>query len=330
MIQISGFEIRVNLSIVLTLLLKSFMCQDVPGYSIDVKSTVNVQEGLCVTIPCKFNASSKNMFKNSGGSWLKSPILPVTLVATNVKLRSVSKKHFQLTGNPDNGDCTLTINNVKREDDGTYYFRHEDNKNRTGSYNFQNPMVKVNVMELSDKPEISAMGRMVAGEEVTVNCTSPGRCSGKIPFITWEGNIEKYGPTQTYIERNDDGTITYHASLTFIPWIQDDQSLLTCKVTFESNVTTSSSITLNVVGQTIPCPVCRSMDSILITGMVVGNFIILLLIILGSYCFLKKHAKKIQLANGSHNCEPKEERTESTYQDLMGQQDNTYYNIRIQ
>ncbi|XP_077116178.1 uncharacterized protein LOC143770439 [Ranitomeya variabilis] len=191
-------------------------------------------------------------------------------------------------------------------------------------------MVRVNVIELLDKPEISPVGRIVAGEEVTVNCTSPGRCSGKSPLITWEGNIEKYGTTQTYVEWNDGGTMTYHASLTFIPWIEDDQSLLTCMVTFGRNVTTSSNITLHVVGQTISCPVCRSMDYFLITGMVVGNIIILILIILGSYCFLKKHAEKKQLGNGTHNSKPKEDRTESTYQDLMGQQDNTYYNIRMQ
>ncbi|XP_069597618.1 sialic acid-binding Ig-like lectin 14 isoform X2 [Ranitomeya imitator] len=330
MMQNSGFDIWVSLSIVLALLLKSFLCQDVPGYSIDVKSTVNVQEGLCVTIPCQFNASSKNVFKNSRGSWLKNPLLPVTFVATNVKSRHVIKENFHLTGNPDYGDCTLTINNAKREDDGTYYFRHEDSKNWTLSYSFQNAMVRVNVIELSDKPEISPVGRIVAGEEVTVNCTSPGRCSGKSPLITWEGNIEKYGTTQTYVERNDDGTMTYHASLTFIPWIEDDQSLLTCMVSFGSNVTTSGNITLHVVGQTISCPVCRSMDSSLITGMVVGNVIILILIILGSYCFLKKHAEKKLLGNGTQNSEPKDDRTESTYQDLTGQQDNTYYNIRIQ
>ncbi|XP_073426702.1 sialic acid-binding Ig-like lectin 13 isoform X2 [Dendrobates tinctorius] len=330
MMQKSGFEFWVSLSIVFALLLKSFTCQDVPGYSIEVKSTVNVQEGLCVTIPCKFNASSKNVFKNSGGSWLKNPVLPATFVATNVKSRHVIKENFHLTGNPDNGDCTLTINSAKKEDIGTYYFRHEDSKNWTLSYSFQNPVVRVNVIELSDKPEISLVGRIVAGEEVTLNCTSPGRCSGKAPLITWEGNIEKYGTTQTYIEKNDDGTMTYYASLTFIPWIEDDQSLVTCMVTFGSNVTTSSNITLNVTGQTISCPVCRPMDSFLITGMVVGNIVILILMILGSYCFLKKHAEKKQLENGTHNYGPKEERTESIYQDLMGQQDSTYYNIKME
>lgn len=171
----------------------------------------------------------------------------------------------------------------------------------------------------------------MAGKEVTLNCTSPGRCSGKPPIITWEGKAEKSGVTQRYTERNQDGTMRYWASLTFIPWIEDDQSLLTCNVTFDTNVTTSRSVALKVVacpGQPTSCPVCRSIQPMLIIGMVVGIIVILALIMVGSICVLKKHIKKKQSGNILPNSEHRGQGTDSTYQDLIGQKDDIYYNIR--
>ncbi|XP_044142720.1 sialic acid-binding Ig-like lectin 14 isoform X1 [Bufo gargarizans] len=322
-----------HLSIVLLLLWKSILCAELPGYSIFVNSSFSVQESLCVTIPCTFIASSRSGFRNSRGFWLKSPILPFQVVATNVKSRSVLKQNFHLTGNTDNGDCTLTITDARREDAGTYYFRFEDSINNSINYNYGSSLVNVKVTDLSDKPKISPVGRITAGEEVTLDCTNPGRCSGKSPLITWEGKDEISGVTQRYMERNEDGTMTHHASLTFIPWIEHNQSLLTCKVTFESNVTTSRSIRLMVQAspdQSIVCPVCRCMDSIFIAGMVAGNIIILTLITVGSYFFLKKHTEKKKLGNKPNGGEQREQGTESTYQDLIGQKDDIYYNIRTQ
>ncbi|XP_066465476.1 sialic acid-binding Ig-like lectin 13 [Eleutherodactylus coqui] len=304
-------------------------CKENPGYSISVHPTFIVQRGLCVTIPCNLTANSRNVLKNSRGSWLKGPSTPVQFVATNVKSRRVLKQNFHLTGNPDNGDCTLTITDARREDTGTYFFRVEDSNNSSVHFNFLDSLVSVNVTDLSDEPEISLVGNIVAGEEVTLNCISPGRCSGKTPLITWKGEVEKRGETKRYMKRNEDGTTEYHASLTFIPWNVHDQSELTCKVTFESNVTTSRSINLNVVGRPT-CPACSSISVLFIIGMVVGNVVILALIIVGSCCFLIKHTKKKQAGNGLQDSKPSGEDTDSTYQDLIGQKDDIYYNLRIQ
>ncbi|XP_075697003.1 sialic acid-binding Ig-like lectin 5 [Rhinoderma darwinii] len=237
--------------IFLPLFWQSITCQEIPGYSIYVVHNASVQEGLCVTIPCSFTAASRNEFRNSRGCWLKTPFTAATFVASNVKSKRVEKQNFHLTGNPDNGDCTLTITDARREDSGTYFFRFEGNNNNNSiNDSFRSSMVSVNVTDLSDKPEISHVRRIVASEEVTLNCTSPGRCSGKSPQITWDGIAEKYGVTQRYTESREDGTMTYHVDLTFIPVIEDDQSLLTCTVTFENNVTTSRSIVLKVQGVT--------------------------------------------------------------------------------
>ncbi|XP_040183363.1 sialic acid-binding Ig-like lectin 10 [Rana temporaria] len=84
----------------------------------------------------------------------------------------------------------------------------------------------------------------MAGEEVTLTCTSPGRCNGSAPLITWSG---VQGKNITYRMDYLDGNKTYYSNITFIPSRVDHNSSLSCTVTFQrSNATTSQQISLNV------------------------------------------------------------------------------------
>ncbi|XP_056398694.1 TYRO protein tyrosine kinase-binding protein [Hyla sarda] len=136
-----------------------------------------------------------------------------------------------------------------------------------------------------------------------------------------------------FVISHEDGTTTYLSDISFVPSIEDDQLLLTCTVTFENNVTTSSSISLSVKDapcKDVPMPACRSLDSNVIAGMVAGNVVILVLIILGTCCFLKRHVEKRPPGNQSQSQDSRKQRTESTYQGLIGQKNDIYYSIRTQ
>ncbi|XP_073426707.1 uncharacterized protein [Dendrobates tinctorius] len=184
------------------------------------------------------------------------------------------------------------------------------------------------VRELSDKPEISPAGRIIVGQEITLSCTSPGICSGLPPSFTWEGKVEMKSE-KIYVINNEDGTTIHRSNITFVPSAEDNQLSLTCKVTFESNVTTSSTISLNVEGdlqKVIPMPVCRSIDSGIIAAIAVGNVVILILIFVGTYYFLKRNMEKQSIGKESQS---QSQGRESNYQNLNGQESDVYYSLRM-
>ncbi|XP_077116179.1 myeloid cell surface antigen CD33-like [Ranitomeya variabilis] len=126
---------------VLPLIWKGIVCQvpfPVPGFDISVNSSVSVQEGLCVTIPCSFIADGRKTFNNTSGYWIRrqSHVNVYYIVATNNRSTAVKKTNFHLTGNPDTGDCTLTITDAKEEDNGIYYFRFVESRSSTLKYNY--------------------------------------------------------------------------------------------------------------------------------------------------------------------------------------------------
>ncbi|XP_018081965.1 sialic acid-binding Ig-like lectin 8 [Xenopus laevis] len=93
-------------------------------------------------------------------------------------------------------------------------------------------------------PTISPLGKLIAGKQITLSCTShpaPQGCKG---MITWEGmrNIKN---TNNYERKDQAGKITSISVIRFTPSQGDDNSSLTCTVTY-SGVSTNSSITLDV------------------------------------------------------------------------------------
>ncbi|XP_063797752.1 sialic acid-binding Ig-like lectin 10 [Pseudophryne corroboree] len=98
--------------------------------------------------------------------------------------------------------------------------------------------------DLHDQPEISPVKSLVAGKEVTLTCTSPGRCAGYPPIITWTG---VQGSSTDFQSNYTDGNRTYFSNFTFIAGQRDNQSPLTCTVTFQpSMVTTRKTVILHV------------------------------------------------------------------------------------
>ncbi|XP_040276756.1 myeloid cell surface antigen CD33-like isoform X5 [Bufo bufo] len=144
-----------------------FFCKGITGqvmrYTIDVASSVRVQEGLCVTIPCNFTADGRNTFSNSSGYW--KHLNSFSTVATNDKSSAGRKPNFRLRGNPDSGDCTLTITDARREDMGVYFFRFEDYKAGGVRFSYITKVTNISVTDLTEEPVISDLGKVIADSE---------------------------------------------------------------------------------------------------------------------------------------------------------------------
>ncbi|XP_073511421.1 myeloid cell surface antigen CD33-like [Phyllobates terribilis] len=232
--QIKPSIMWVSLVFILPLLWKSITCQ-LAGYSIRVSPDVSVQEGLCVTIPCTFTADNKKTFSNSTGYWIrkKEPLYPYYTIARNNKFSDVRKTNFHLMGNPDTGDCTLTITDARKEDEGTYVFRIEESKGSKVRYNYIRDTVTITVTDLTEEPVISDFGTLIAGIKKTLTCGPPINCPATSLTFQWR-------------KSNVDGVWKNSSAVTFTPSTDDHQENITCKMTNTKGKTTNKTIFLDV------------------------------------------------------------------------------------
>ncbi|XP_069803450.1 myeloid cell surface antigen CD33-like [Dendropsophus ebraccatus] len=222
----------VSLVVILPLLWKGIT--SLPGYTIQVSPSVSVQEGLCVTIPCNFTADNRNTFSNTTGYWRRMPLHTGDIVATNDKSSDVKKPNFYLKGNPDSGDCTLTITDAGREDEGEYYFRFEESKDSPVKYNYYGETTTaITVTDLTEEPVISDLGTVTAGIDKTVTCSPPGNCSAASLVIQWK-------------KSDVSGIWKNTSTITFTPSPDDHQKTITCEMTNSRGNTTKKTILLDV------------------------------------------------------------------------------------
>ncbi|XP_075184675.1 sialic acid-binding Ig-like lectin 13 isoform X1 [Anomaloglossus baeobatrachus] len=240
----------VSLVVILPLFWKGITGQ-IPGYSIQVDYNVGVQEGLCVTIPCTFFADYRNRFSNSSGYWIlvTEPKTPFYIVASNDKFSDVKTTNFHLTGNPDNGDCTLTITDARKEDEGPYYYRFEKSKDSKIKYNYGQITTTITVTDLTEEPVISDPGTLTAGINTTLTCSPPRNCSPTSLNFQWT----KSDVTGVWMKNS--------STITFTPSISDHQKTITCEMSNTKGKITRKAILLDVC-----CP-----TSISITWDIIGK-----------------------------------------------------------
>ncbi|XP_066463157.1 sialic acid-binding Ig-like lectin 13 [Eleutherodactylus coqui] len=218
------------------------VCQRSSGYRISTNSSVRVQRGLCVHVPCSFSVPSNVQLSiRTIGIWyiLRDGYFHPWVSKTNIEHRTNGR--FFMTGNVASGDCSYYIEDPLPEDEAIYVFRFDDVHVR---FTYVSIQPSVSVTELTDKPTISST-RLVNGEEVTFTCTSPGRCWNIMPNILWEVNMTGIS-LKTYNITYEDGSRTFHSNITFTPRKSDNKALLFCRVTLKDDLTTVEKQTLNV------------------------------------------------------------------------------------
>ncbi|XP_078509999.1 myeloid cell surface antigen CD33-like [Lissotriton helveticus] len=216
-------------------------------YKVNMTANVTAQEGLCVLIPCQFTIQeTREAAASPSGYWFIDGKPENTAVASNNETKMIYKDalgRFKLVGDVTRRDCSLLINDVRRWDARTYYFRYQHSNSTNIKYSYKNYPLRITVVDRQEKPEISLPQQVMAGERITVQCTGPGRCSDMAPKITWGPG----GQFKLNESNNDDtdGKQTYKSTFIFTASKEHNNKSLYCEAYFPA-VNISNNISLNV------------------------------------------------------------------------------------
>ncbi|XP_072325041.1 sialic acid-binding Ig-like lectin 12 isoform X1 [Scyliorhinus torazame] len=209
----------------------------------EIPQQVTADKGSCVQIPCHYSYPSCLGNQSRGGVWFNEETGRSQIVFHS-KDHNYKKPRFRnrtrLSGDLKDGDCSLIINNIRREDAGPYYFRIEFDGGPSHSYH---PVTRLNVSDFTDRPTIYP-AEIIAGKHVDINCTFNTTCNGTAPVLTWDTPTDVPGSVSNTVTQHG-VTLTYTSVLSLTPSLKHHGQNLTCRVRYPS-VSSERVLILNV------------------------------------------------------------------------------------
>ncbi|XP_059824634.1 myelin-associated glycoprotein-like isoform X2 [Hypanus sabinus] len=214
----------------------------------DTPSDVTAQRGLCARIPCHYRYPSRLNMKSRTGIWYNSEKPKNRHIVFHSRDHRNETLKFRyrtrLSGDLNDDDCSLVIDNITQEDEGPYFFRIEFKGKKR--YNYL-PATWLRVSDFTDKPMIFA-GELVEEKSVTITCIFNTTCNGTSPTLTWVTPTDVPPSVSSSVTRWHN-TLTYTSVLTMTPALKHHGQSLTCRVRYPS---VSSEQTLSLTVQYAP------------------------------------------------------------------------------
>uniref|UniRef100_G1SYZ2 Ig-like domain-containing protein n=1 Tax=Oryctolagus cuniculus TaxID=9986 RepID=G1SYZ2_RABIT len=219
------------LPLLLSLLSEGTRAQE---YRLQAASSVMVQEGLCVFVPCSLTYPQDSWTSDTPayGYWFRSETHTISgfPVATNRPDREVqadTQGRFLLMGDPSQYNCSLLLREARREDSGWYLFRLE--RGPQVKYNFKQ-WLYLDVAALTQKPDIFIPGMLEPGQPANAICVfklTSEHCPA--PTFSWTGAAVSAHATQPLR--------SHFSVLSLTPRPQDQGTGLTCHADFAAKST---------------------------------------------------------------------------------------------
>ncbi|XP_069461050.1 B-cell receptor CD22-like isoform X2 [Ambystoma mexicanum] len=194
---------------------------------------IKALEGSCVVIPCTFHNPEPRT--NPEGLSIKWHC--ITGHREVYPDGNPSGGRVEFVGDLRSDNCSLQINNVRKEDAAEYY-----------------PWIKPRITEkyelhtvqVSDKPEelsLSVPGEMTEGTPVNITCSAVYTCPPKPPTLTW--SITSVNTSMHYEDLHD-GRWKAVSQVIYIPTSGDHNASLECKASYTEKINSSKTISLKI------------------------------------------------------------------------------------
>lgn len=152
----AGPRLGLGLGLGLSLCVPPGPLQKESPYKLQVQGSVTVQEGLCVSVPCKISYPRLDWTDSTRvyGSWFRKEDRSQedVLMATDNSTRGGKKKRnipFHLLGDPRANNCSLGIADARKRDSGNYYFQLG---REAAEHSYKNNQLTVNVVGTEGSP----------------------------------------------------------------------------------------------------------------------------------------------------------------------------------
>ncbi|XP_072438978.1 myelin-associated glycoprotein-like [Chiloscyllium punctatum] len=213
-------------------------------WEIDTPPEVTLQKGSCAQIPCRYRYPSHLASQLRDGIWFNNEKPVTSSIAFHSRDHSKELPHFRhrtrLSGDMNDGDCSLIINNIIQEDAGPFLFRVEFG----GTYKYSYyPVSQLYVSDFTDKPLIHPV-EVITGKRVNLTCIFNTTCNGTAPALTWDTPTAVHGSVSITVTRHG-VTLSYTSLLSLTPSLRHQGQALTCRVSYPT-VSSEQTLVLTV------------------------------------------------------------------------------------
>ncbi|XP_060708528.1 sialic acid-binding Ig-like lectin 10 [Hemiscyllium ocellatum] len=199
----------------------------VQNWKINIPLEMTAQEGSCAQIPCNYSCPSHLASQARIGIWYHGKGSIAFHSKHHVKTLQRFRNRTWLSGDLKDGDCSLMINNIMREDAGSYHLRIEfDNVNSYSYFSATN----LHISDFTDKPTIFPV-EIVAGKCMNLTCTFNTTCNGTPPVLTWDTPTAVPGSVSNTVTQHG-VTLIYTSVLSLIPSPRHQGQTLICRVSY--------------------------------------------------------------------------------------------------
>ncbi|XP_020633538.3 B-cell receptor CD22 [Pogona vitticeps] len=215
------------------------------AWSSTLPSTIQALQGSCVVIPCSFTYPGSRdswggkfsvawyQYRSRGYPEIYNSKSPDTILPEY-------QGRTEVLGDLEMGNCTLSINPVRRDDSMSYYVWINPDSVR---HRFYDITVQVEVVDSPSQLELSDPGLMTEGDRTLVTCSTLHTCPLAPPRLTW--NLVGAKPV-TIQERLAGGAWRTESGFNYTPSHKDHGKYLQCTATFPNQQQSRNGIYLQV------------------------------------------------------------------------------------
>ncbi|XP_075763978.1 B-cell receptor CD22-like isoform X1 [Pelodiscus sinensis] len=237
---------RRSLGILLALFCQALHYSDVSAsWGSSLPKTIRALKGSCVVIPCSFTypGSRESLERPFRVTWYQYRSRGYPEIYSSKGPASVLPEYqarTELLGDPETGNCTLSLSPVRSEDAMSYYVWFNPD---SVSHRFYDVTVQLEVADTPDPLVLSDPGVLIEGNKTTITCSIRHTCPLTPPTLAW---TPVRGKAVSSHQQLAGGSWLVESELSYTPSPEDHGRHLQCTATFPNRQQARSELHLQV------------------------------------------------------------------------------------